>query len=149
MYPIWDSKNPSWYQNDQQHPRAHFRSLLLKSGHSRTFVDAFLTGLLDICRRLPNGAPETPDPRTNKRNPETGLQTHPRVTKTRGQVSDYLSELILASRVHLDSEKEPFSAQKHCRSPFEQIISARNLRRLIPVTSRPWKIDPDHIAQSV
>ncbi|PKI68309.1 hypothetical protein CRG98_011304 [Punica granatum] len=44
--PIWGSKNPLWYQNDQWHPRAHFRALLLKPGHSRTFVDAFLMGLL-------------------------------------------------------------------------------------------------------
>ncbi|OWM72656.1 hypothetical protein CDL15_Pgr027192 [Punica granatum] len=63
-YPIWDFKNPSWYQNDQWRLRVHFRSLLLKPEHPRTFVDAF-----------PNKAPGTPDPRMSKRHPGTGLHT--------------------------------------------------------------------------
>ncbi|OWM75328.1 hypothetical protein CDL15_Pgr012288 [Punica granatum] len=43
-YPILNSKNPSWCQNDQQHIRAHFKSILLEPRHSRTFTDAFLVG---------------------------------------------------------------------------------------------------------
>ncbi|PKI45028.1 hypothetical protein CRG98_034582 [Punica granatum] len=62
--PNRNSKNPSWYQNDQWHLRTHFKSLLLKPGHPRTSVDAF-----------PNGALGRPDLRTDKRHPKIGLYT--------------------------------------------------------------------------
>ncbi|PKI78474.1 hypothetical protein CRG98_001114 [Punica granatum] len=99
-YPIWDFKNPSWYQNDQWHLRAHFRSLLLKPRHSRTFADAFLTGLpgRPIHRQV-NG--------TRKQ-----ACTHPTTTRTMDQDSDCVSQFILVSRVDPDPGKRCHFLQK-------------------------------------
>ncbi|PKI59325.1 hypothetical protein CRG98_020280 [Punica granatum] len=92
-YLIWGSKNPPWYQNDQWHVRAHFRSLLLKPGYYRTFADVFLTGL-----------PGRPiHGQVNDTRKQTC--THPRTTKTMEQDLDCVSELILVSRVDPDQEK--------------------------------------------
>ncbi|PKI59068.1 hypothetical protein CRG98_020523 [Punica granatum] len=89
-------KNPSWYQNDQWHLRAYFRSLLLKSGTPRAFADAFLTGLPG---RLIHGQVNS----TQKR-----ACIHPRTTRTMEQVSNCLSGLVLVSRVSPDPRKGPF-----------------------------------------
>ncbi|PKI73160.1 hypothetical protein CRG98_006447 [Punica granatum] len=59
--PIWDSKNSSQCQSDQQHVRAHFRGIPHKPGHPDLSRMPFLTGL------------SGPAPLTSKRPPKTGL----------------------------------------------------------------------------
>ncbi|OWM66803.1 hypothetical protein CDL15_Pgr012395 [Punica granatum] len=105
-YPIWDFKNPSWYQNDQWHLRVHFRSLLPKSEHSRTFADAFLTG-------LPGRPIHGQVNGTQKR-----ACIYPRTTRTMEQVLNCLSRLVLVSRVSPDPAKGPFQMGSSAQSSF-------------------------------
>ncbi|OWM90786.1 hypothetical protein CDL15_Pgr002709 [Punica granatum] len=39
--PIWDSKNPSQCQSDQQHVRTRSGDILLKPGHPQSLTDVF------------------------------------------------------------------------------------------------------------
>ncbi|PKI43481.1 hypothetical protein CRG98_036125 [Punica granatum] len=74
--------------------------------------------LPNICRRLPNGAPGTPDPQTSKGHPKTGLHT-PK------DHQDHGTGFRLRFGVHLvlpsgsrPGKKMPFSTERHSRRPF-------------------------------
>ncbi|PKI42787.1 hypothetical protein CRG98_036821 [Punica granatum] len=75
-------------------------------GHSRTFTDAF-----------PTRFPERPiHERTNGTRKQAC--THPKTTRTKEQVSNCLSGLILVSRVSLDPENGPFLIEANAQSLF-------------------------------
>ncbi|PKI55020.1 hypothetical protein CRG98_024585 [Punica granatum] len=71
--PIWGFKNPPQCQSDQRDVRAHFRGILLKSGHPDPARTPFLT-------ELPSGRERLP----------TSLQVFPRKAETT-TISEYLT----------------------------------------------------------
>ncbi|PKI68883.1 hypothetical protein CRG98_010738 [Punica granatum] len=81
-------------------------SIPLEPRHSRTFTDAFLTGLLGhpIHERANDGWKQA--------------YTCPRTTKAMKQVSDCLSEFGLVSRVGLDPGKMPFLIESNAQGLF-------------------------------
>ncbi|PKI66959.1 hypothetical protein CRG98_012624 [Punica granatum] len=104
---MWDSKIPSWCQNDQRHIRARFGGILLKQGHPRTFTNAFSD-------RTPGGPIQGQVNGTWKQ-----AYMHPRTTWTLERASDCPSELDLVSRVHLDlEERAPFQTGSSAQSSF-------------------------------
>ncbi|PKI57281.1 hypothetical protein CRG98_022320 [Punica granatum] len=86
--------------------RSMLRSILLMPGHSRTFTDAFPTGLSE--RPIHE--------RTNGTRKQACM--HPRTTRTKEKVSNYLSGLVLVSRVSPDPGKGPFLIESNAQSSF-------------------------------